>query len=131
MLDEEGSYLMDVASYASPCENKAPAQELYNRCLLCRRRGMKLKESHTCPRFLQKEVFKVDTKRAQELGIDDFEDSIHSSFGRFCSHTPKTMTFAILCGRCEQCLSQNGEDQFRKDILPFVFCTSDKIHTVA
>jgi len=92
---------------------------------------MKLKESHTCPRFLQKEVFKVDTKRAQELGIDDFEDSIHSSFGRFCSHTPNTMTFAMLCGRCEQCLSQNGEDQFRKDILPFVFCTSDKIHTVA
>ena len=130
LLDQEGSYLMDI-SMLHFVRIKQQLRDC-NRCLLCRRRGMKLKESHTWPKFLLKESSKKTKEELQQLGITDEVDSatFHSIGGRFAAQTPNTMTCALLCGRCEQCLSQNGEDQFRKDILPLLYSETDETQTV-
>ena len=115
VLDVEGSYLMDVAMlHYVRIKNQLKD---CNRCLLCRRRGMKLKESHIFPRFLLKEVAKTAKEGMQLLGIAETVEVFHSGNGRFAAYTPNTWKYPMLCGRCEQCLSQNGENQFQKEIL--------------
>lgn len=110
-LDEEGSYLMDIAMlHFVMIKHQLRDCDC---CLLCRRRGVKLKESHICPKFLLK-----------------YTKEFYPSYGRFAAYTPKTATYAMLCGRCEQVLSQNGEDQFQKDIIPLLSSTNDKVQTV-
>ena len=110
-LDEEGSYLMDIAMlHFVMIKHQLRDCDC---CLLCRRRGMKLKESHTCPKFLLK-----------------YTKEFYPSYGRFAAYTPKTATYAMLCGRCEQILSQNGEDQFQKDIMPLLSTANDQVQTV-
>ena len=129
VLDEEGSYLMDIAMLQYiRIKNQL---EDCNRCLLCRRRGVELKKSHTCPRFLLKETNKSIKKTLQALGIGDSFDAQHfySSKGRFVAHTPRTATCPMLCGRCEQVLSQNGEDQFQKNIMPLFYNANDEMQT--
>ena len=127
VLDEEGSYLMDIAMLHY-VRIKNQLRDC-NRCLLCRRRGVKLKESHTCPRFVLKEVIKKENEVLEDLGIAEcFEAHMYSASGRFAAHTSKTATYTMLCGRCEQILSQNGEDQFQKDIMPLL--SSDEVQTV-
>ena len=110
-LDEEGSYLMDIAMlHFVMIKHQLRDCDC---CLLCRRRGMKLKESHICPKFLLK-----------------YTKEFYPSYGRFAAYTPKTATYAMLCGRCEQILSQNGEDQFQKDIMPLLSTANDQVQTV-
>ena len=128
VLDVEGSYLMDVAMLHY-VKIKNQLRDC-NRCLLCRRRGMKLKESHIFPRFLLKEVAKIAKEGMQLLGIAETVEVFHSSNGRFAAYTPSTWKYPMLCGRCEQCLSQNGENQFQKEILPLFFSETDEIQTV-
>ena len=93
---------------------------------------MKLKESHTWPKFLLKGTLTKAKEQLQQLGITDEVDlaPFHSIGGRFAAYTPNTMTCALLCGRCEQCLSQNGEDQFRNNILPVLYSETDETQTV-
>ena len=129
VLDEEGSYLMDIAMlHYALIKNQLRD---CNRCLLCRRRGVKLKDSHICPKFLLKESDKRTKKTLQALGIAELIDAqgFYSSSGRFVAHTPKTATYTMLCGRCEQVLSQNGEDQFQKTIMPIFYSANDEIQT--
>ena len=125
VLDEEGSYLMDIAMLHFVMI-KHQLRDC-NRCLLCRRRGVKLKDSHTCPKFVLKEVDKI----AKESGIAEFIDAqdFYSASGRFAAYTAKTATYAMLCGRCEQVLSQNGEDQFQKTIMPIFNSANDEMQT--
>ena len=125
VLDEEGSQLMDIAMLHY-VRIKNQLRDC-NRCLLCRRRGVKLKDSHTCPKFVLKEV----DKKAKESGIAEFIDAqdFYSASGRFAAYTAKTATYAMLCGRCEQVLSQNGEDQFQKTIMPIFDSASDEMQT--
>ena len=126
LLDEEGSYLMDIAMLHY-VRIKNHLRDCY-RCLLCRRRGVKLKASHTCPRFVMKET----DKKVKESGIAEFiEAQDYYSFGggRFATYTANTATLAILCGRCEQILSQNGEDQFQKTIMPIFYNANNEIQT--
>ena len=110
VLDEEGSCLMDIAMLHFVMI-KSQLRDC-NRCLLCRRRGVKLKDSHICPRFILKNY-----------------ETLYSACGRFIADTPKTATYTMLCGRCEQVLSQNGEDQFQKDIMPLVSSANYEIQT--
>ena len=129
VLDEEGSYLMDnVMLHYAHIKNQLRD---CNRCLLCRRRGVKLKDSHTCPKFVLKEANKKNTEVLQKLGIAESIDThFHSIGGRFAAYTPKTATCAMLCGRCEQVLSQNGEDQFQKHIMPLLYSANGETQTV-
>ena len=125
VLDEEGSQLMDIAMlHYVRIKNQLTD---CNRCLLCRRSGVKLKNSHTCPKFVLKEV----DKKVKETGIAEFIDAqdFYSASGRFVAHTPKTAKYAMLCGRCEQVLSQNGEDQFQKTIMPIFDSANDEMQT--
>ena len=112
VLDEEGSYLMDTAMIHFVLI-KRQLRDCY-RCLLCRRRSKKLKGSHTCPKFLQKDI---DSAR------------FYPTCGRFAAYTTNTATRGILCGRCEQILSQNGEDQFQKGFMPLLSNAHDEIQT--
>ena len=125
VLDEEGSYLMDIAMLHY-VRIKNQLRDC-NRCLLCRRRGVKLKDSHSCPKFVLKEV----DKKVKESGIAEFikAQDFYSASGRFAAYTAKTATHAMLCGRCEQVLSQNGEDQFQKTIMPIFYSANDEIQT--
>ena len=128
MLDKEGSYLMDIAMlHYVRIKNQLKD---CNRCLLCRRRGVDLKKSHTCPKFVLKEVCKNNVEMVQQLGIADSVDTdFHSFTGRFAAYTPNTATYAMLCERCEKILSQNGEDQFKKDIIPLLSIANDEVQT--
>ena len=125
LLDEEGSYLMDIAMLHY-VRIKNQLRDC-NRCLLCRRRGVKLKDSHTCPKFVLKEA----DKKVKESGIAEFIEAqdFYSGSGRFAAYTAKTATYAMLCGRCEQVLSQNGEDQFQKTIMPIFYSANDEMQT--
>ena len=126
VLDEEGSYLMDIAMLHY-VRIKNQLRDC-NRCLLCRRRGVKLKDSHTCPKFVLKET----DKKVKESGIAEFikaQDYYSFGSGRFAAYTAKTATCTMLCGRCEQVLSQNGEDQFQKTIMPIFDSSNDEMQT--
>ena len=128
VLDEEGSYLMDIAMLHY-LRIKNQLKDCY-RCLLCRRRGVKLKDSHISPKFVLREGLKQEKETLQKLGIAEFDEGhLYTMSGRFTALTPNTATFTMLCGRCEQVLSQNGEDQFKKDILPLFFSANDEMQT--
>jgi len=130
VLDKKGSYLMDIAMLHF-LRIKNQLRDC-NRCLLCRRRGVKLKDSHISPKFVLREGLKQEKKTLQKLGIAEFDEGhLYSMSGRFTAHTPNTATFTMLCGRCEQVLSQNGEDQFKKDILPLFFSANDEVQQTA
>ena len=112
ILDEEGSYLLDVAII----NYFLLKQELksLNRCFLCRRKGVKLRGSHIYPKFLLKNALEGSVN-----GIK-FETAapLHSISGKFREDTVNTCKCHLLCERCEQCLTQNGEDYFSNYFLP-------------
>ena len=130
ILDEDGSYLLDLAMINHVLIRKQLKD--CQRCLLCRRRGVKLKESHTIPKFLLKEMSNQTSKRLKEKGLNiDGVGILYNCRGKFRADTANTaMKYTLLCERCEQCLSQNGEDQFRKDFIPCIYNDSDEIQTV-
>ena len=133
VLDEDGSYLMDLAMINHVIIKKQLKD--CQRCLLCRRRGVKLKESHTFPKFFLKEITNQARSGVQNLELDPEEMGIGEFFraggGQFRIDTSNTaMKYTLLCERCEQCLSQNGEDQFRKDFLPHIYSDSDEVQSV-
>ena len=130
LLDQDGSFLLDMAMLNHVLIKKQ--LEDCNRCLLCRRRGVKLKNSHTVPKFLLKEFNTQTSKHLKELGLEvDGWELFHNVSGKFRADTAnKCSVYALLCERCEQCLSQNGEDQFHKEILPLVYTESDDVEII-
>ena len=109
MLDDECSYFMDMAMmYYGNIKKQV---EDCKRCLLCRRKGVKLKNSHIIPNFMLKRVGKT----------------MASTCGRFTERTSKTSwRVKLLCGRCEECLSQNGEHQFQEQFIPIIYSGSNE-----
>lgn len=102
ILDEEGSMLLDLAmiDYA----REVNALNKCNRCLLCRK-WKKLHKSHICPESVLKEIARAN--------FDESSASIVTSMtGQHDVKTPKSETKWLLCGACEQLLSQHGETQF-------------------
>lgn len=73
-------------------------------CLLCRK-WKKLCRSHICPQSVVKQIARAT-----------FEESsphvVTSMTGQHEVKTPKSETKWLLCGTCEQLLSQHGETQF-------------------
>ena len=101
-LDDEGSMLLDFAmiDYA----REVNALNKCNRCLLCRRWG-KLCRSHICPESVLKEIAKENFEEGEAF-------TVASMTGKPEIRTPGTETKWLLCGTCEQLLSQCGETQF-------------------
>ena len=107
-LDEEGSRLLDSAmiDYLRETNNLNSCQ----RCLLCRRKS-KLRRSHVFPKCILKDIAKDLSSREDDHKV-------------FCSMIGKVVkkksagevTFGMLCSQCEQCLCQNGEEQFFEQI---------------
>lgn len=101
-IDSEGSKLLDFALNASALD----LGYLGTRCLLCRRGGQKLKNSHLWPNSILERIYKAEYRGTTKPFL--FGKNINQpKFGRQC-------TFYMFCYRCEELLSQNGEDQFAK-----------------
>lgn len=105
-LDEEGSRCLDFAmiDYLRETNNLSNCQ----RCLLCRKRS-KVRRSHIYPKSILKKI-------ARDL----MEGHDHKVFthvpGKVVTRSAGGLSFGMLCTQCEQCLSQNGEEQFAKQI---------------
>ena len=107
-IDEEGSNVLDVAmiDYLRETNNLNSCQ----RCLLCRKKT-KLRRSHVVPKFILKDIAKDFTT----------EENDHKVFSSLIGKVTKPksageVTVGMLCGECEQCLSQNGEEKFYEQI---------------
>jgi hypothetical protein len=101
ILDDEGSKLLDWAMI--DCLSTTNQLDQCNRCFLCRQK-QKLRRSHVWPNFiaqLSDETFAANEKEF----IFGLDKHMFKSAGQ--------CTYWMLCGRCEQLLSQNGENDFR------------------
>ena len=102
ILDEEGSMLLDFAllDYAREVNglNKC------NRCVLCRR-WRKLHRSHICPESILKDIAKASFEENTRFVVT-------SMTNKHEVRTPGSENKWLLCGTCEQLLSQHGEVQF-------------------
>lgn len=112
ILDEEGSMLLDFAMI--DYSREVNALNKCNRCLLCRK-WKKLCRSHICPESVLKEIAKAN-----------FQDgsppiAVTSMTGRHEVKTPKLETKWLLCGTCEQLLSQHGETQFAEKFFRLLY----------
>ena len=106
VLDEEGSKLLDWAMI--DCISKVNLLNKCNRCFLCRQKKH-LKRSHLIPEFI--------AKNYQEHASDfvfGLDKHLLKSAGQ-CH-------YYMLCGRCEELLCQNGENDFKAR-----FPTNDEI----
>ena len=130
VLDEDGSYLLDMAMINHVLIKKQ--LDDCHRCLLCRRRGVKLLKSHTIPKFILQEMTNQSSKKCKELGIEvdglDFCQNVSGHF-KFDS-SKKALIYTLLCARCEQRLSQNGENQFQDQFIPPIYSGSNEIQNV-
>ena len=106
-IDSEGSKMLDLAMLDYIRETN----KLNNlkRCLLCRKKKTLMK-SHLWPRsFLRR----YSSSRGQDISSRIFI-SFHSLKPR--EKSPGEVTYWMLCGECEQRISQNGEDKFASEI---------------
>ena len=133
LLDEEGSRLLDTAMLVYLKIKKKIDPKDFKRCLLCRRRGVKLKGSHTIPKFLAKKILNIGKEGLKKMNIEEFagENLLYSGSGKFSAHTHKNiLTYTLLCARCEQCLTQNGEDQFCKEFMSKIYSESEEVELI-
>lgn len=112
VLDEEGSKLLDFAMIDYSREVNALNE--CKRCLLCRKWG-KLCRSHVCPESVLKDISKVS------FAESDHPSAVINITGRHEVKTPKSDTKWLLCGACEQLLSQQGEIQFVEKFFRFLY----------
>ena len=101
-LDEEGSMLLDFAMIDYSREVNALNE--CSRCFLCRKHK-KLHRSHICPVSVLKEIAKATYSNPTKATITTIT-------GRHEVKTPRSETKWLLCGTCEELLSQHGETQF-------------------
>lgn len=115
-IDPEGSKMLDIAMLDYIRE----INKLYNfkRCLLCRKkRG--LMKSHLWPRsFL---------RRYSCSRMQDISSKIFISFNSLKPREKSAgeVIYWMLCGECEQRISQNGEDKFATEIYDMVSSASE------
>lgn len=116
-IDPEGSRMLDQAML--DYIHKTNKLNKLHRCLLCRTKG-NLKRSHLWPKsFL---------KRYSLQAKGDFSSRIFVFCIPRCykEKSPGELTYWMLCGKCEQRLSQNGEDKFSTDLFDLICHGSDK-----
>lgn len=115
-IDPEGSKMLDIAMLDYIRETN----KLNNlkRCLLCLKKRSLMK-SHLWPRsFLRR----YSHSRAQDISSRIFI-SFHSLKPK--EKSPGEVTYWMLCGECEQRISQNGEEKFASEIYDTVFSASE------
>ena len=116
MIDSEGSKMLDLCILDYIREtNKLNKMQ---RCLLCRKRR-ELKRSHLWPKSFLRRYSSSQAK-----------GNTSKIFISFTSEKPRQksageLTYWMLCGECEQILSQNGEDRFSKEMFDVICSTSD------
>lgn len=105
-LDKEGSRLLDFAmiDYLRETNDLGHCQ----RCLLCHRK-VKLKRSHVYPKSILKDI-------AADLISGKDHKVFSTMIGKMVKKSAGEATYGMLCGQCEQCLSQNGENQFSEQV---------------
>lgn len=105
-LDEEGLKLLDFAmiDYLRETNDLNSCE----RCLLCHRKT-KLRRSHVFPKSILKDI-------AADLITGDDHKVFSTMVGKIVKKSAGEMTFGMLCGKCEQCLCQNGENQFSEHV---------------
>lgn len=116
-IDPEGSKMLDIAILDYIRETN----KLNNlkRCLLCRRKRSLMK-SHIWPRsFLRR----YGSSRGHDISSRIYI-SFHSSNPR--EKSPGEVAYWMLCGECEQRISQNGEDKFVSEIYDVMSSASGK-----
>ena len=99
LLDEEGSKLLDWAMI--DCLSTTNQLDKCQRCLLCRQKRS-LRNSHIWPEFIAKSLPGYSSNEKFIFGLD-----MHKL------KSAGTCTYSMLCSRCEQLLSQNGESDFK------------------
>lgn len=112
-IDAEGSRMLDQAML--DYIHKTNKLDKLRRCLLCRTRK-DLSRSHLWPKsFLKRYSSLIADSTAARVFV-----SCASHSGMPKEKSPGEVTYWMLCGKCEQRLSQNGEDKFFKDIFDVV-----------
>ena len=101
-LDEEGSKLLDWAMI--DCLSITNQLNSCKRCLLCRCKQKKsLRDSHVWPKFILKDPDELSSDQNNIFGLNRH----HLKASGEC-------TYQMLCERCEELLSQNGENDFKR-----------------
>ena len=115
-IDSEGSIMLDQAML--DYIHKTNKLNKLRRCLLCRMKT-NLKKSHLWPKSFLKR-YSLHTK-------GDFSSRIFVLCTPECykEKSPGEVTYWMLCGKCEQRLSQNGEDKFSAKLFEVVCSDSD------
>ena len=115
-IDVESSKMLDI----SMLDYIREMNKLYNlkRCLLCRQKRS-LMRSHLWPRsFLRRYSY----SQVQNVSSRMF---ISFSSVRPREKSPGELTYWMLCGECEQRISQNGEDKFGSEIYDVISSSPD------
>ena len=115
-IDVEGSRMLDQAML--DYIHKTNKLNKLRRCLLCRTKT-NLKRSHLWPKSFLKR-YSLHTK-------GDFSSRIFVLCTPECykEKSPGEVTYWMLCGKCEQRLSQNGEDKFSINIFEVICSDSN------
>lgn len=117
-LDDDGSKLLDWAMIDFIREtNKL---DDCKRCLLCRRKTS-LKRSHIYPRSVLKVIAEPNVSEGEHRVY------LHELRGKLSAKSAGEITYYMLCGVCEERLSQNGENEFCKDFFTPVFQASQQV----
>lgn len=101
-IDSEGSQLLDFAMM--DCIRETNQLNQCKRCLLCRRQT-KLRKSHVWSESIIKHVSK------KKFSNTDAKNIMFGHNKHFLK-SPGMCTFWMLCSKCEELLSQNGENRF-------------------
>jgi len=103
-LDSEGSKLLDWAMM--DCIRETNRLNLCKRCLMCRS-SKNLRRSHIWPKFALQRMSNVHTSATTE-------SSKRFTFGLEKHHLKSAgeCWFWMLCGQCEEIMSQNAENDF-------------------
>lgn len=101
-LDAEGSKLLDLAMM--DCIRETNQLNKCKRCLLCRERN-ELCRSHIWPESIIKQVSerKFGNKHAKNIMFGSEKNLLRS---------PGGVTYWMLCRKCEELFSQNGEEEY-------------------
>ena len=119
-IDYEGSKFLDqsLLDYI----HRTNKLDKLKRCLLCRTRS-DLKRSHLWPKsFLKRYSTYVSSSVATRVFVSCASHSTTSK-----EKSPGEVTYWMLCGKCEQILSQNGEDTFFTEMFDLVCSKGDNV----
>ena len=117
-LDDDGSKFLDWAMIDYTRE--ANKLDSCKRCLLCRRKTV-LKRSHIYPRSVLRVIAEPNVSEG------DHRVYLHELKGKLSAKSAGEITYWMLCGTCEERLSQNGENEFCKEFFSPIFQASQQL----